>query len=172
MTEIKSIWKKINKLSVTEKWYDDMFTLISTGEIENVTAQYRYRLKRYLPYFDVVGNELIFQTSEPLPGDLDVDNKEKNYIVVRPSQKDEILQAFYDNICLGSFKGVRNIYKKLKERYIGFTVKDVQKLISKQELVQIYTPVTHLISSPIITTKPLERWEVDLMDFQIISITE
>ena len=75
-----------------------------------------------------------------------------------------MLQKFYEDIRLGGLKGIRNVYYKMRARYVGITIKDIKELLSKQELVQIYTPVSHLISSPIVAQKILERWEIDLIE--------
>ena len=162
---IKNIWKTLDKVSVTQKFYDDLRSLISTGKIEGKsTPQYLYRMKRYLPYFDIIDSELILTTDEPLPWDILNENKRRSYIVVNPSKKKDLLQKFYEDVRLGGLKGIRNVYYKMRARYLGITIKDIKELLSKQELVQIYTPVSHLISSPIVAKKILERWEIDLID--------
>ena len=99
-----------------------MISLLTTGEIEGETPQYKYRLNRYLSFFDVVGNELILTTDEPLPWDLLNENKSRSYIVVNPVEKKDLLEKFYEDSRLGSLKGIRNIYYKIRERYIGIRI--------------------------------------------------
>ncbi len=82
--------------------------------------------------------------------------------VVPSGKSDVILEKLYKET--GDI-GRDRFYALVKKRYAGITRKQVQRFLNNQEVHQLVTQVKkQRVNKAIITSKPMERWQADLVD--------
>ena len=82
--------------------------------------------------------------------------------------EEKIKSAYYDpNIGLVS---ATKLYQKLKDQ--GISMKQIQDVLKKQEMSQLYKPITkERVYFPITSFKPYQHLQIDLLDLSNISTT-
>lgn len=91
------------------------------------------------------------------------------HIVVKSKDKEKIMKALYDDITIGSGKGILAFYKLVASKYINIRRSDVEEFLKKQAYYQLQRPLTHITNKPIVATYPNQLYAIDLIDMEIYS---
>lgn len=91
------------------------------------------------------------------------------HIVVTSKDKEKVMKELYDNIKLGSAKGILSFYKLVSSKYINIKRSDCEDFLKKQTLYQLQRPLTHIVNKPIVATYPNQLYAIDLIDVEIYS---
>lgn len=75
-----------------------------------------------------------------------------------------IVSALYNNSLVGGYRGVEPLFKKIKQSYLGITRGDIENVMRKMELKQYQRlPLVKKLQT-IITTRPMEQVQIDLIE--------
>jgi len=86
--------------------------------------------------------------------------------VVSPDQVEEKIAELYKDYTGGLGLGVRKIYYKLSDKYIGIKRNAVLAFLKAQEPYQLTRNISHYINKPIIVKYVNERWSIDLVNMR------
>lgn len=112
------------------------------------------------PYFKDNNNNLLFQVNLPLK--LKVINNEK--------ERNEIIDNYYKNIMSNAFRSSKSLYERLSKEFLNVSRRQVEERLKNIELVQLTMPVeNNKLVKPIVSEKPMEHFEVDLIDVSSIA---
>ena len=75
-----------------------------------------------------------------------------------------IVAELYSHTLVGGFRGIEPLYKKIKQSYLGITREDVADVLKQMELKQYQRQPLIKELQAIITTRPLQHVQVDLID--------
>ena len=70
----------------------------------------------------------------------------------------------FTNVLLGAFRGIEPLYKKIRGLYLGISRDDVAQVLKRLQLKQIQRQADIREMIPLISTKPLDIVQVDLLD--------
>jgi hypothetical protein len=177
MNKVK--WKSIRGLKWKEL-YQPLKIYLLTGDLpKGKSPSSLSRFKRTANRFELDGEDIVLIT-ETLPPEL-VDENGKSlieidlpmkYVVCDPKHKVETIKTFFTNVLASNFKGINNVYTKIKSQFIGITRKDVSDVLKKFEIKQLKRNVVQRELKPILSTKPMEIWQIDLVDFTKLGYTK
>ncbi len=149
MASVRSL-RPLNSIKYTQQWVQEGLSFLVKGF---VPSRYFYRLEqerfasRY-NRFTTNGTELHFE----------------KYTVVPKNSVTKVLEKVYSK--LGDL-GRNRLYGYIKRKYLGISRRAVMKFLTNQEVHQLAMPVRRLkVKSPIIATKPMERWQIDLIEYK------
>ena len=165
MNNKKNYWKSIRALHWNDL-YDDLLAWHQTGvEPKKNSASALSRFKRVAKEFELDGNNLVVITDVATPEMASLgftkEQEPTKYIVVNPKERTKFIKEVFNNVLTGGFKGVESVYKKIASQYIGVSRKDVAQVLKQMELKQLKRPTIAREIKPIITTAPLEFWQID-----------
>ena len=85
---------------------------------------------------------------------------------VREDKRKEYLRALFRDEMTGGYRRKASLYEKVKTRTLGVSQRFVEKFVRDQEVAQLTRPVNKegRVVSPIITKRPMEMMQVDLID--------
>jgi hypothetical protein len=111
-------------------------------------------------YFLDENDELLF----------DVDLPMKFRLIETQKEKEEIITNYYSNLLGNAYRSSTNLHQRLMKEFINISRKDVTNTLKNLELKQLIHPIEeNKIVKPIITEKPFQQWECDLIDVSSIS---
>lgn len=115
----------------------------------------RIRERKWLPikYQDFIIDENDYLVYKPL-----------DLVVVPQAEKEDLLTELYKNDVNMLGKGVTNVYKYIKTRYINIKRKDVEEFLMKQKDYQLTKNIKKVVNKPIIEAIPNHKWQVDVID--------
>ena len=112
------------------------------------------------PYFKDENNELLFDVKMPFK--LKVINNEK--------ERNDLIQNYYLNILSNAYRGSKSLYERLSREFLNISRRDVEERLKQLELVQLTMPIeNNKIVKPIVSSKVLEQFEIDLIEISSIS---
>ena len=119
--------------------------------------------------FELEDFEIVHITDQPTPemeslGFTELKEPVK-YTVVDPKTKEATIKEIFNNVLTGGFKGVESVYRKIASQYLGVSRKDVSDVLGRMELKQLKRPILAREIKPILTSSPMEFWQMDLLDF-------
>jgi len=145
--------------------------------IENKNPNSVYTFKRKWKIFGLNENKEIVLPIEKI-GDVEwAHDKEGNLLidnitlpiilkVVKKSEINDILLAVYSDVLLNAYSSVDKLHTKINRNFIGISRDNVKKFRASQPAKQINLPSnTKRIVKPIVSSKPFQQWEIDLVDF-------
>jgi len=91
------------------------------------------------------------------------------HIVVKSTDREKTMKELYDDISLGSGKGILSFYKLVVSKYINIRRSDCDEFLKKQAYYQLQQPLTHITNKPIVATYPNQIYAIDLIDMQTYS---
>lgn len=133
--------------------YDKLVKYLRDGtlpEFSDRTASWRFRKKAAA--MELQNGELYMKTGQK---------------VLRNNLGDKTLalQTIYDNAAT-TFNGINQGYARMKDHYTGVTQNDVREFLAMQQTHQVHkAPAKHVVNKPILSSRPHERWQIDLADF-------
>lgn len=142
---------RYNNIFKSDSMIDDLITFLKTGitpPLKNKTNFYQ-RAKE----FTLQNNQLVL--------------KETGHIVVKASDRDKVMEQLYNNIELGSGKGILAFYKLVASKYINIRRSDCEEFLKKQPYYQLQQPLKHVINKPIVSTYPNQIYAIDLIDMEL-----
>lgn len=93
-----------------------------------------------------------------------VGSEDKVYEVIKPNEVEDLLKEIYSNPESAGL-GIYKFYRKICGDYVGVQYKDVKKFLESQQYYQLTKPILKpTINKPIISSRPNERWAIDLID--------
>ena len=111
-------------------------------------------------YFTDNNGNLLFQVNLPLKFKVLNNEKERN----------EIIDNYYRNILSNSYRGSKSLYERLSKEFLNVSRRQVEQRIKNIEVVQMTMPVNeNKIVKPIVSERPLQQIEIDLIDVSSIS---
>lgn len=115
----------------------------------------RIRERKWLPikYRDFIIDDNNYLVYKPL-----------DLVVVPQAEKEDLLTELYKNDVNMLGKGVTNVYKYIKTRYINIKRKDVEEFLMKQKDYQLTKNIKKVVNKPIIEAIPNHKWQVDVID--------
>jgi hypothetical protein len=138
---MKVIMMSLNQLFPTDEKIEEIKQLI--------------RKRKWLPikYRDFIIDDNNYLVYKPL-----------DLVVVPQAEKEELLTELYKDDVNMLGKGVTNVYKYIKTRYINIKRKDVEEFLMKQQDYQLTKNIKKVVNKPIIEAIPNHRWQVDVID--------
>ena len=92
--------------------------------------------------------------------------KETGHVVVKSVDREKILLKLYNDISLGSGKGINTFYKLVVSKYINIRRSDCEEFLKQQPYYQLQQPLTHVVNRPIVATYPNQIYGIDLIDME------
>lgn len=171
-SEIK--WKSLRSLKITDAYYDELYNYVKSDVTPDrfSTSQTAWRFRKTAKLFSLDSEDnLVLVLNEPPPWAVD---KKGNLLfsvrlpvvlrVVKESEKEDIMSQFFGDVKTNAYRSVDSYYTKISQEFIGITREDVKTFVNSQEVHQIQAVAEQKIVHPLITTKPMEHWEMDLVD--------
>ena len=154
-------WKGIRQIRWTDT-YEHLYKYLLTSELPtDRSVSSLARFKRLAKNFVLSGDEVVLETNTIPPELLDeegnplVDVKlPMSFLVVKPTEKDQTIQAVYESNLAGGYKGIESLYRKISGQYLGITRQDIAQVLSRQELKLLKRPTQTRDMKPIIASKP------------------
>jgi transposase InsO family protein len=171
----KDVWKSIRQLKISKEFYSDLLEALTKGKMpEKKHSSSLFRFKKWLDVFtyNSKSKEIELVTNE-LPKHLTDKNGESLgvkiklplvLLVVNPEEKRAFIEETWSSTQHGSYRGAQSLFKRLQLSTIGITRKDIEEFLKTTELTQIDLPKNKSLVKPILTTRPNERWQMDLID--------
>jgi hypothetical protein len=163
-------WKSIRSLP-WKTLYSPLLAYLIDGTIPEKSPSSLARFKRLAKKFELnEDGRLVLITNTPLDTDengenLMEDTPTRSYLVQNPEEKESLILSFFHNVFSGGYKGIESMYKKITAQYIGITRQDISDVLKRIELKQLKRPTLTRDLKPILTSKPMEFWQIDLVDF-------
>lgn len=111
-------------------------------------------------YFLDENGELLFDVNLPM----------KFRLIETQKEKEEIITTYYSNLLGNAYRSATNLHQRLMKEFIGISRKDVNNTLKNLEIKQLILPIEeNKITKPIITEKPFQQWECDLIDVSSIA---
>ena len=155
---LSQIYNKLNNYNYDDGYIDDIKNYLrsrgTANEIWPAHFSPNQKLHTALQYrdFELRVNNLIYY--RPL-----------GLLVVPESEKLQVLQDLYDDFDIGVGVGIKTLYNKITQRYLGIKRKDIEEFLPKQQIYQLLRPqASKVVNRPIIGTYPNQRWGIDLID--------
>jgi hypothetical protein len=89
------------------------------------------------------------------------------HTVVKASDRNKVLTELYNDIKLGSAKGILSFYKLVTSKYINIRRSDCDEFLKKQAYYQLQQPLSYIKSQPITATYPNQLYAIDLIDMEL-----
>ena len=86
--------------------------------------------------------------------------------VINPTDENitNIVSTVYSHSLVGGFRGTEPLYKKIKQSFLGITREDVANVLKKMELKQYQRIPALKKLQTIITSRPMEQIQIDLIE--------
>lgn len=111
-------------------------------------------------YFLDENDNLLFDVSLPL----------KFRVIETQEEKQEIIKTYYTNLLGNAYRSSQNLHQRLMKEFVNISRKDVINTLKNLEIKQLIHPIEeNKLVQPIIATKPMEHWQIDLIDVSSIS---
>jgi hypothetical protein len=156
-------------------------TRLDTGN-KNTTYMKEYRFKKLFDRFSLGDDNKIYviiNEEKVLPsyfldkdGNLlfDVNLPMKFRVVENDKEKEEIITTYYSNLLGNGYRSATNLHQRLSKEFVNISKKDVSGVLKNIEINQLIRPIEeNKIVKPLITEKPYQQWEVDLIDVSSIA---
>jgi len=126
------------------------------GEVEGIWKYYfGFAIHSNYPENLWFANDLLPMTEDGLP-----------YFIVPRENITPFLKGRYETLDIG-LRGYKIFYKKIKEKYIGISERDIQNFLKSHEVHQrTLIPKKMVIIKPSMETQPNNRWQMDLLDMR------
>jgi transposase InsO family protein len=112
------------------------------------------------PYFRDNSGNLLFQVNLPLKFKVLNNEKERN----------EVIDNYYRNIMSNGYRSSKSLYERLSKEFLNVSRRQVEERLKNIEVVQMTMPVNeNRITKPIVSERPLQQLEIDLIDVSSIS---
>lgn len=153
----------LNKLNNYQYNYDEINNIIdylNTHTLPDTILNLPHKTKinkirsfiKKANYFTVQDNSLYYREDEY---DLKVVPREEINV---------LLDHLYKNDTNYIGIGIMKFYDKLSNHYLGITQKDVKNFLINEPIYHMSKPLRHHINKPILSSRPNERWAIDLID--------
>ena len=167
-------WKRIRHIRWTDQYYADVKEYLLNGtiseEYQSVSSKKNFRKSAGLFTLDTA-NEIIFVTNEPPPWLKDDDGNAiaetrggYRLRVCKESLIDSVLEANYSNPLSGCFRSGKSLHDKIKQECLGISREACVDFVNNRSTHQTNLPLPNIIVKPLITTRPFEQWECDLIE--------
>jgi transposase InsO family protein len=178
-------WRGIQNIRWNKELIEEVKEYLKDGSIpKRVEDNYMrsWRFKKLFSQFTLGDDNNIYvivNEEEDLPsyfldenGDLlfDVNLPMKFRLIETQKEKEEIIQTYYSNLLGNAYRSSTNLHQRLMKEFINISRKDVNNTLKNLEIKQLIHPIEeNKITKPIITEKPFQQWECDLIDVSSIS---
>ena len=125
--KLSEIYNKLNNYNYNDQYLNIIKDYLRTRGTANVifpanfTANQRLHTAVQYRDFELRANNNIYY--RPL-----------NLLVVPESEKAQTLQDLYDNFDIGVGVGVRSLYDKITQRYLGIKRRDIEAFLPRQQI--------------------------------------
>lgn len=132
------------------------FTLGSDNELYVIVDE-----EEDLPkYFLDDNGELLFDVNLPM----------KFKLIETQEEKEKIIINYYSNLLGNAYRSATNLHQRLMKEFVNISRKDVTNTLKNLELKQLIHPIEeNKIVQTIVASKPMEHWQVDLIDMSSVS---
>ena len=164
MTQVN--WKSIDRLKFKDL-YPELLSYYKNGTLPKKSPSALARFMSHTRLF-TYDDGRIYLIADNLP-----DNSLKGIVelpikleLIHPTDDNitTIVSALYNNSLVGGYRGVEPLFRKIKQAYLGITRGDIENVLKKMELKQYQRLPTIKKLQPIITTRPMEQIQVDLIE--------
>lgn len=142
-----NMWKSDNDIN-------NMITYLKTKKLPS-TLKNPYNFINRSKEFSIKDGELILTKT--------------GHVVVKSTDREKIMKQLYDDVSLGSGKGILSFYKLVISKYINIRRVDCEEFLKKQAYYQLQQPLTHITNKPIVATYPNQLYAMDLIDMETYS---
>ena len=98
-------------------------------------------------------------------GLLDADEMHTYRVVYNDQEATKLIQQYYTTAYAGGFRGAESIYRDLAVSTIGISRSQVAKVLHHMESNQISHSANQSILQPVVTTRVMQRLQIDLIDY-------
>ena len=142
----------INYLTSIQKGFEPVYK-----RTLNTRQMNRYD-EKFSKDFSTLNNELFYT---PRINNDKNDKFSMTMLVVRPEDRDKVLDSIYNDIKLGLGIGINQFYYQVSRLYLNITRAYATDFLKRQGNYQIALPYHNPVNKPIITTTSNERWGID-----------
>ena len=151
----RNLYLKLNNYNYTDDYIELVKTFLRSGrDLNSLPADYsnyqRNHFRNQYRDFEMRGNDVYYR---PL-----------NLRVVKESEKQQTMQALYNDFTVGLGAGIRSFYNKITDRYLGIKRNDINNYLQHQQYYQLTKYRNYPINRPIIALYSNHRWAIDLVD--------
>lgn len=178
-------WKSI----INIKWTKDLFEEVKQYLKNDIipkrvqdTYMKTYRFKRLFSQFSIADDNklyVIVNDEKDLPsyfldenGELlfDVSLPMKFRVIETQQEKQDIITTYYGNLLGNAYRSGTNLHQRLMKEFVNISRKDVNNTLKNIEIKQLTHNIEeNKIVQPIIASKPMEHWQIDLIDISSIA---
>jgi len=173
LKQIKKENKRLSHLNIDSQTdYDQLKEYLKTGLFPpglSSAGKSRYRAK--FAGFQIEGDQIVVYANFPPLSALNKEGKQvidvdlpRRLVVLPHAEKDEILYELWKKPELSALRSAFSFYKKVSEEFLNVSREEVTNLVSRIQSKQMSARVVDVIVKPIVKTKVMEQWELDLVD--------
>jgi len=173
MSNKKSVLKQLRHINYSPDFIADLKKYSLTQEIdENKYPTYmkKYRFKKIAQHFTFDDDEtqhLYAVVNEKPTGMELVDMRLPLHLLVAETEQEKkniIVKAFSD-VKANGFASTQKLYERLSLEYLNISRDEVKKILNTLEVKQLQSGFSSSkVVKPIISEKPMNQWEIDLID--------
>ena len=141
----------LNNMFKSDSMIDDLITYFKTKRMPSSTNPSAF-LKRAKEFMLKDGELKLIKTG---------------HTVVKASDRYKVMTELYNDIKLGSAKGILAFYKLVVSKYINIRRSDVDEFLKKQSYYQLQQPLSYIKSQPITATYSNQLYAIDLIDMEL-----
>ena len=164
-------WKSINRLRFGQL-YPDLLAFYQNGTLPSQKGKSAItRFKQHTRTFTWDAKEKkIYLITDNAPQGEALDGIAKLPIkleLLNPNNEgliQDIIVDFFNHPIAGGYRGLESTFAKLKQQYLGITREMVSQVLKKLELKQIRRKANVRELHPILSSRPMERLQIDLVD--------
>jgi len=141
----------------TDRGVNRIIHYINTGNVPAGTQNILRYVQKYGPNsrFNVVNNDLFVQ--------IDANH---NIRVSRPTERDQIMQAIYNDEERGLGLGLGQFFRQVSSQSLNISKEDTDEFLKKQGNYQVLKPTFKQINKPIRSRGVNHIWSIDLIDMR------
>ena len=164
-------WKSINRLRFGQL-YPDLLAFYQNGTLppqKGKSAITRFKQHTRTFTWDAKEKKIYLITDNAPQGEA-LDGIAKLPIkleLLNPNNEgliQDIIVDFFNHPIAGGYRGLESTFAKLKQQYLGITREMVSQVLKKLELKQIRRKANVRELHPILSSRPMERLQIDLVD--------
>ena len=147
-----TLLKRLNNYLYTPETVQEVKKFLEKGEYPvGLTNYEKWKYEQKWRFFEWKTNHLFYRPLNLM-------------VITDENEKQEKMRELFKDLKTSLARGKRAFYYEISSKYLNIKRKDADNFLNKQKLYQITRPSFHQVNKPIIATKKLERFSIDLVD--------
>ena len=159
-------WKSVSHIQWRAGFYERLFQYLEKGFVPPLSKDQRRRLFKWAELFEITDGQLVLVTDVPFPSEAVLGPQMRTFRVLATQDVDNVIKEAYREETTG-YRGVEALFQTLRRRFLNIYRKDVHRVLGNMESRRLghLAKSGEQIPTPIISKRPMERVQIDLMSF-------